>query len=143
MPPQIDHMILSGNDRAKSVGFYTRVLGFAYEGQRERTPFSVIRVTPGFILQLAPFGTTGNEHLAFSMSSVEFDQVFQRVRDHAIEYADSFDRVRRYARPRRVRRCKRSMAGRVFLRSEPAPHRDRLLSMMMLFDHESHFHDAE
>ena len=48
---------------------------------------------PGFILQLAPFGTTGNEHLAFSMSSVEFDQVFQRVRDHAIEYADSFDRV--------------------------------------------------
>ena len=93
MPPQIDHMILSGNDRAKSVEFYTRVLGFAYEGQGERTPSSVIRVTPGFILQSAPFGTTGNEHLAFSMSSVEFDQVFQRVRDHAIEYADSFDRV--------------------------------------------------
>ena len=39
MPPQIDHMILSGNDRAESVEFYTRVLGFAYEGQRERTPF--------------------------------------------------------------------------------------------------------
>jgi catechol 2,3-dioxygenase-like lactoylglutathione lyase family enzyme len=93
MPPQLDHTILNVNDRAKSVEFYTQVLGFANEGEREGTPFSVIRVTPDFMLQLAPFGTKGGEHLAFSMSRAEFDEVFQRVRDRAIEYGDAFDTV--------------------------------------------------
>ena len=93
MPAQLDHTILNVNDRAKSIEFYTQVLGFAYEGEREGTPFSVIRVTPDFMLQLAPFGTQGNEHLAFSMSRIEFDRVFQRVRERAIDYGDSFDTV--------------------------------------------------
>ncbi len=93
MPAKLDHTILNVNDRAKSIEFYTQVLGFAHEGEREGTPFSTIRVTPDFMLQLAPFGTKGNEHLAFSMSRVEFDQVFKRVRDRAIEYGDSFDTV--------------------------------------------------
>jgi catechol 2,3-dioxygenase-like lactoylglutathione lyase family enzyme len=93
MTAQLDHIILNVNDRAKSVEFYSQVLGFAYEGEREGTPFSVIRVAPGFMLQLAPFGTKGNEHLAFSMSRAEFDQAFQNVRHRAIEYGDSFDTV--------------------------------------------------
>ena len=93
MPAQLDHTILNVNDRAKSVEFYTEVLGFGYEGEREGTPFSVIRVAPDFMLQLAPFGTKGNEHLAFSMSRAEFDRAFQRVRDRGIEYGDSFDTV--------------------------------------------------
>ena len=93
MPPQIDHMILNVNDRAKSIEFYTQTLGFEYEGERAGTPFSVIRVTAGFMLQLAPFGTKGGEHLAFSMSRDEFEKVFQRVRESAIDYGDSFDTV--------------------------------------------------
>lgn len=93
MPPQLDHTILNVNDRAKSVEFYTEVLGFRYEGEREGTPFSVIRVTPDFMLQLAPFGTKGNEHLAFCMSRAEFDQAFQKIRERAIEYGDSFETV--------------------------------------------------
>jgi len=93
MPPHLDHTILNVNDRAKSVEFYTSVLGFTHEGEREGTPFSVIRVTPDFMLQLAPFGTKGNEHLAFCMSRAEFDQAFQRIRERGIEYGDSFDTV--------------------------------------------------
>ena len=93
MAPQLDHIILNVNDRAKSIAFYTEVLGFGYEGEREGTPFSVIRVTPGFMLQLAPFGTKGDEHLAFSMSRAEFDLAFQKIRARAIEYGDSFDTV--------------------------------------------------
>ena len=91
MPPQLDHLILNVNDRAKSIEFYTKVMGFAYE--RERDPFSVIRITPDFVLQLAPFGTKGGEHLAFSMSRAEFDQIFKRIRGGAIPYGDSFDTV--------------------------------------------------
>jgi catechol 2,3-dioxygenase-like lactoylglutathione lyase family enzyme len=90
---QLDHMILAVNDRAKSVEFYTKVLGFGYEGERDGTPFSVIRVAPTFMLQLSPFGTKGGEHLAFSMSRTEFDNAFRRIRDLSIAYGDSFDTV--------------------------------------------------
>jgi catechol 2,3-dioxygenase-like lactoylglutathione lyase family enzyme len=88
MPPQLDHLILTVNDREKSIEFYTRILGFTYEG--ERPPFAVLRVTPDLILQLAPWGTKGGAHLAFAMPRAEFDQVFERIRSAAIEYGDSF-----------------------------------------------------
>jgi catechol 2,3-dioxygenase-like lactoylglutathione lyase family enzyme len=91
MATQLDHMILRVNDRAKSIAFYTEVLGLSYEGERD--PFSVIRVTPEFTLQLAPWGTEGGEHLAFAMLRREFDQVFRRVREAGIDYGDSFHAV--------------------------------------------------
>jgi catechol 2,3-dioxygenase-like lactoylglutathione lyase family enzyme len=91
MGTQLDHMILRVNDRAKSIEFYTGILGLAYEGERE--PFSVIRVTPEFTLQLAPWGTEGGQHLAFAMARAEFEQVFRRVREAGLEYGDSFHSV--------------------------------------------------
>jgi catechol 2,3-dioxygenase-like lactoylglutathione lyase family enzyme len=91
LPVQLDHLILAVNDREPSVAFYTRILGLAYEG--ERPPFSVLRVTPDLVLQLAPWGTTGGQHLAFAMPRAEFDQVFQRIRDAGIDYGDSFHAV--------------------------------------------------
>jgi catechol 2,3-dioxygenase-like lactoylglutathione lyase family enzyme len=91
MPLQLDHMILAVNDREKSIEFYTQILGLTYEGERE--PFSVIRVTPDFMLQLAPWGTKGGQHLAFSMTRSEFEHIFHRIRDGGIEYGDSFHSV--------------------------------------------------
>jgi catechol 2,3-dioxygenase-like lactoylglutathione lyase family enzyme len=91
MPAQLDHLILMVNDVEKSLAFYTRLLGFTYDG--ERPPFSVIRVTPDFVMQLAPWGTKGGEHLAFALLPDEFERVFQRVRDAGIPYGDAFDGV--------------------------------------------------
>ncbi len=91
MTTQLDHMILRVNDRAQSIAFYTDVLGLSYEGERE--PFSVIRVTPEFTLQLAPWGTAGGEHLAFAMPRAEFERVFRQVREAGIAYGDSFHTV--------------------------------------------------
>ena len=91
MAVQLDHLILAVNDRQSSVDFYTRVLGFVHEGERE--PFSVIRVTADLVLQLAPWGTKGGEHLAFAMPRGEFDRIFTRVRAAGIEYGDSFHTV--------------------------------------------------
>jgi catechol 2,3-dioxygenase-like lactoylglutathione lyase family enzyme len=84
-------MVLSINDRAESVSFYTDILGLTYEGERE--PFSVLRVTPEFTLQLAPWGTSGGEHLAFTMSPTEFDDTFGRIREAGIAFGDSFHDV--------------------------------------------------
>lgn len=91
MSIQLDHLILAVNDRAKSIEFYTRILGFTYEG--ERAPFSVVRVTPDLVLQLGPWGTKGGEHLAFAMTRAEFDHMLRRIREAGVEYGDSFDSV--------------------------------------------------
>lgn len=89
--PQLDHMILNVNDRPKSVEFYTQVMGFKHEGERD--PFCLIRVSQDLLIQLAPFGTRGGEHLAFRTSASEFEQIFQRVRERKLEYGDKFDQV--------------------------------------------------
>ena len=91
MAIQLDHLILAVNDRKKSIEFYTGILGFKYEGDRE--PFSTLRVTQDFILQIAQWGTKGGEHLAFAMSRKDFDEVFRRVIDAKIEYGDDFHSV--------------------------------------------------
>ena len=88
---QLDHMILAVNDRDASVAFFTDVLEFTSEG--EDGPFTVIRVTPDFTLQVAPWGTSGGEHLAFSMPRAEFDATFARIRAAGIPYGDSFHDV--------------------------------------------------
>src|SRR4051812_1769514 len=91
MPAQLDHLILRVNDARESVDFYTRVLGFGYEG--ESGPFSVIRVSEALTLQLAPWKTPGGEHLAFAMTRAEFDAIFRRAREAGIGYGDSFHAV--------------------------------------------------
>lgn len=91
MAIELDHLILSVNDLEQSVEFYTAVLGLQHEGERE--PFSIIRVTTEFTLQLAPWGTEGGEHLAFAMTRSEFGEIFGRVLDRGIDYGDSFHTV--------------------------------------------------
>jgi len=75
----IDHLILNVNEVSSSVDFYINVLGFELEG--EEGPFTVIRVNEDFTLQLAPWGTGGNEHLAFALSREAFDNAFARVKE--------------------------------------------------------------
>jgi len=91
MSVELDHLILPVNDTTQSIQFYTRVLGFTYDGDRE--PFSVIRVNAQLTLQLAPWGTSGGTHLAFAMTRDEFDERFRRVREAGIPYGDSFQSV--------------------------------------------------
>jgi catechol 2,3-dioxygenase-like lactoylglutathione lyase family enzyme len=87
----IDHLILPVNDVAASVDFYSSVLGFADEGAMP--PFSVVRVSPDFTIQLAGWGTDGGMHLAFAMTKPEFDAAFQRVKAAGLDYGDDFHHV--------------------------------------------------
>lgn len=87
----IDHTILNVNDLGETVAFYTEVLGFALEGQDG--PFTVLRVSESFTIQVAPWGTKGNEHYAFALDREEFDAVFQRLKERGIPYGDAFDSV--------------------------------------------------
>ena len=87
----IDHLILNVNDVSSSLDFYINVLGFTHEG--EDGPFNVVRVNESFTLQLAPWGTKGNEHYAFALSHEDFDKVFATMKERGIPYGDSFHNV--------------------------------------------------
>ena len=87
----IDHLILNVNEVSSSVDFYVNVLGFELEG--EDGPFTIIRVNEDFTLQLAPWGTGGNEHLAFALSREAFDDAFARVKEKGIPFGDSYHSV--------------------------------------------------
>jgi catechol 2,3-dioxygenase-like lactoylglutathione lyase family enzyme len=91
MAIRLDHLILMVNDLDESIDFYTRILGFTAEAPRP--PFATVRVSPDFVLQLAPWGTKGGDHLAFAMTREEADGVYRRVREAGIPYGDAFDGV--------------------------------------------------
>jgi len=95
----LDHLILPVNDLAASVEFYVGILGFWAEG--ERPPFAVIRVSNDFILQLAPWGTEGGEHLAFALTRAEFEETFARLKAAGIAYGGAFDEVGKQTEPGR------------------------------------------
>jgi catechol 2,3-dioxygenase-like lactoylglutathione lyase family enzyme len=87
----IDHLILPVNDVAASLAFYVDVLGFTADGSRP--PFTVVRVSDDFVLQLAPWGTDGNVHLAFALARADFDAAFTRIKAGGIPYGPSFHSV--------------------------------------------------
>lgn len=87
----LDHLILPANDRARSIAFYTSILGLADEGVNG--PFATLRVTTGFVILIAEWGTKGGEHLAFAMSKPEFDAAFARLKSAGIPYGDRFETV--------------------------------------------------
>ena len=68
----LDHIILKVSDLAASVEFYTAIMGFQHVGMDG--PFTVIRTSETFQMQLAPWGTEGFEHYAFAVSRSEFER---------------------------------------------------------------------
>lgn len=87
----LDHIILKVNDLNASVSFYTEVMGFSLEGTDG--PFTVLKVGPDCQLQLAPWGTPGFEHYAFSVSKREFQDIFARMKARGIAFGPTFDSV--------------------------------------------------
>jgi catechol 2,3-dioxygenase-like lactoylglutathione lyase family enzyme len=88
---ELDHIILKVNELDKSVAFYTEVMGFENAGMDG--PFTVIRTSENFQMQLAPWGTEGFEHYAFAVSRKQFDEIFLRVKKAGIDYGPTFDSV--------------------------------------------------
>jgi catechol 2,3-dioxygenase-like lactoylglutathione lyase family enzyme len=88
---ELDHLILTVKDRAKSVAFYQEVFHFTRDP--DDGPFFVVRVGPRFVILLAQGPTEGGEHLAFSMTTPEFDAVFAHLKSASIPFGDRYDRV--------------------------------------------------
>ena len=87
MTAALDHTILSVSDVEKSVRFYYKTLGLKYE------PEALIRVSPTMVLQLIERPPQISQHLAFSMSKIEFDAALARLKAANVPYGDNFDTV--------------------------------------------------
>jgi catechol 2,3-dioxygenase-like lactoylglutathione lyase family enzyme len=87
----LDHMIFSVGERARSLAFYTSILGLQHDG--EDGPFAVLRVSPHFVLLLAESEAAGGQHVAFALSKAGFDAAFERLRTAGVPFGDRFDTV--------------------------------------------------
>ncbi len=87
----LDHIIVRVRDLDESVAFWTRYVGLTDEGREG--PFAMLRVGPSTVLQLAPWGTEGNEHFAFALEPAAFDTAFERLRADGVPYGDGFHDV--------------------------------------------------
>jgi catechol 2,3-dioxygenase-like lactoylglutathione lyase family enzyme len=89
--PTLDHLIVRVRDAEETVEFWARYLGVTLEGVDG--PFHVVRVSDSLTIQLAPWGTEGNEHFAFSLTPDAFETSFARLREDGIPFGDSFHTV--------------------------------------------------
>jgi hypothetical protein len=74
MAVALDHIILAVADARASIRFYYETLGFRYED------FALVRVSPTTVLQLIQRPPETSQHLAFSMSRVEFVETLERLK---------------------------------------------------------------
>ena len=91
MTAALDHTIVPVKDQDESVEFYTRVLGFQYDGKGGMDDrFAVIRLNDSFTLDLQLSDDIPNPgiHYAFAMDRAQFDRSFQAVKDAGIPYGD-------------------------------------------------------
>ena len=87
MAVALDHIILPVADAEKSVRFYYKTLGFKYE------PIALVRISPTTVLQLIQQAPETSQHLAFSMSRVEFETALAHLKADGIPFGDNFDTV--------------------------------------------------
>ena len=91
MTAMLDHTIVPEKDQDESVEFYTRVLGFQYDGRAGMDDhFAVIRLNDSFTLDLQRFDVIPDPgiHYAFAMERDQFDRAFQAIKDSGIPFGD-------------------------------------------------------
>lgn len=89
MTAVLDHTILPVNNQDESVEFYTKVLGFHYDGRGGMNDvFAVIRLNDSFTLDLRHSDDVTSNHYAFALDRAQFDQSFQAIKAIGIPYGD-------------------------------------------------------
>ena len=84
MTATLDHTIVPVKDQDESVEFYTRVLGFQYDGKAGMNDhFAVIRLNDSFTLDLQRFDEIPDPgiHYAFALDRAHFDRSFVSAAD--------------------------------------------------------------
>jgi len=85
MAIRLNHTIVAAQERDSSAMFLTEILGLpapALVG-----PFAVVRVSDDTSLDyIAADGEITSQHYAFLVDEIEFDQIFDRIRERGLTY---------------------------------------------------------
>jgi catechol 2,3-dioxygenase-like lactoylglutathione lyase family enzyme len=85
MPVQLDHTIVSAQDRRASATFLAEILGLP--APTPYGPFLVVEAANGASLDfIEADGDITPQHYAFLISEPEFDEIFGRIRERDLPY---------------------------------------------------------
>jgi catechol 2,3-dioxygenase-like lactoylglutathione lyase family enzyme len=85
MAVKLNHTIVASRDKASSARFLAEILGLP--GPNRHGPFEVVELDNGVSLDFSETADTiTSQHYAFLISEPEFDEIFARIREHAINY---------------------------------------------------------
>ena len=87
----LDHIIVPVNDIDETVSFWTEYLEVVNEGEQE--PFTILRINQDLVFNLAPWGTDGGAHYAFSLDGGKFQTLFLKLKSRNIPYGEHFHTV--------------------------------------------------
>lgn len=85
MTVQLNHTIVASRDKTSSARFFTEILGLP--GPTRYGPFEVVELDNGVSLDFSETADNiTSQHYAFLISEPEFDEIFARIRERAIDY---------------------------------------------------------
>ena len=80
----LDHTIVPARDKEASARFFAHIFGLNYEGTVSH--FAPVRVNESLVLDFDDWESFEWHHYAFKVSDLEFDGIFQRVKDKGLTY---------------------------------------------------------
>lgn len=83
MSIELDHTIIPSHDKDAAARFFAQIFDLPYDGAGH---FAPVRVNATLTLDFADSDDPGELHYAFAIGEDAFDDIFGRIKEHAIEY---------------------------------------------------------
>jgi catechol 2,3-dioxygenase-like lactoylglutathione lyase family enzyme len=80
----LDHTIVPAHDKEASAWFFARIFGLDYQGSVSH--FAPVRVNETLVMDFDTRATFDVHHYAFKVGELEFDGIFERVKDAGLAY---------------------------------------------------------
>ncbi len=84
MAVRLNHTIVAAHDKDTAAMFLTEILGLP--APLLFGPFAVVRVGDTSLDYIDTDGEITSQHYAFLVSEIEFDQIFERIRERGLSY---------------------------------------------------------
>jgi catechol 2,3-dioxygenase-like lactoylglutathione lyase family enzyme len=84
MAIRLNHTIVAAHDKDTSATFLTKILGLPAPSLL--SPFAVVRVGDTSLDYIDANGEITPQHYAFLVSEIEFDEIFERIRERRLPY---------------------------------------------------------
>jgi len=84
MAVRLNHTIVAAHDKDAAAMFLTEILGLPAPSLLG--PFAVVRVGDTSLDYIDADGDINSQHYAFLVSEIEFDEIFERIRERRLSY---------------------------------------------------------